>query len=341
MTEKFENLVKWVEENGGYVDKDLYLFVDENGDRCLKIKKPKLAKELLAVIPKECNISGKTWIETCLNLLSEFPKEEKSFYHPYLEMLPKMEMLKDHPFFKFEEKEVETIKSIHFESGTRLKNLYLNIELLKVVSSDLAIPGMYKTEKWLKYILLLCNTRSWGSIGMIPIIDLLQHTQQGDNCNTVSFGDRTHLHCKQLNINDSLSLCYREGSISDFYISYGIPILDINYINAVLEIPTLTEKQKKLIGSIVTLYFSDVGLDLNTLKQLRVITMKENEDFNNNLVHPELNKRCAQFVLPILEKSRIKQVPVHDRYKIFYNIIAKHNEIIDKSIKEFKSFLVQ
>lgn len=339
MTEKFENLVKWIEDNGGYVDKDLYLFVGENGDRCLKIKKPKLEKELLVVVPKECNISGKTWIETCLNLLSEFSKEEKSFYHPYIEMLPKMDMFKNHPFFKFEENEFEIIKNIHFESGQRLINLYLNTELLKVVSSDLDIPVIYKTEKWLKYVLLLFNTRSWGNVGMIPIVDLIQHTQHSDNCNSVSFGDRTHLHCKQLNINDSLNACYRIGSVSDFYISYGIPILDINYINMVLEIPTMTEKQKILIEPIVTLYFSDSGLDLNTLKRLRIIIMKEDEDFNNNLVHPELNKRCAQFILPILEKARIKQVPIlKDRYQIFHDITAKHNEIIDKSIKEFKSF---
>ena len=41
MTEKFENLVRWVEENGGYIDKDIYLHVYENGDRCLKTKKYK------------------------------------------------------------------------------------------------------------------------------------------------------------------------------------------------------------------------------------------------------------------------------------------------------------
>lgn len=338
MTEKFENVVRWVEENGGYVDKDIYLYVYENGDRCLKTKKYKDDKEVLFRIPYECYIQGKSWYEVCVKLLNEFSKGKDSFYYPYLCMLPTISDFKDYPLFKYNEDEIIVIQKLNKECGRLLQDCYKRIYTLEQIVKNLLLPEYFKNRHLLKYVISLCNTRFFGTAGLIPIVDMLQHVQQKESCNVIiQIQDETIVdNLYKLNTGDSLTFCYRPGSMADLYITYGIPpILDVNYISACLIFPDITEKQKKLIyidyKDRTCFYFSDNGIDIMTLRKARILT------YDDNLINLDANRKAIDLLMEVLKLSFEEEYPVlNDRYKIFHDITAKQNEIIRKSIEDFK-----
>lgn len=334
MTEKFENLVRWVEENGGYIDKDIYLHVYENGDRCLKTKKYKDDKEVLFRIPCECYIQGKSWYEVSVKLLGEFSKGKDSFYYPYLCMLPSISNFKNHPLFKYNEDEIAIIAKLNKECARLLQDCYKRIFTLEQIVKNLILPEYFKNREILKYVICLCNTRFFGTSGLIPIVDMLQHVQQKESCNVIiQIQEETIVdNMYKLNPEDSLTFCYRPGSMADLYITYGIPILDINYISVCLTFPDITEKQKKLLeGSNVTFYFSDHGIDAVTLRKARIL----NDEYDDNLI---ANKKAIHLLTQVLNLSFEEEYPIsNDRYKIFHDITAKQNEIIRKSMEDFQS----
>lgn len=341
MTEKFQDLVRWIEKNGGYVDNDIYLYIYENGDRCLKTQKYKEDKAVLFRIPYECNIQGKSWYEICIKLLSEFSKGKESFYYPYLCMLPPISDFKNYSLFKYNEDEIFVIENLNKECGRILKDWYKNVYTLEQIIKNLSLPEKFKTKEMLKYVISLYNTRSFGSLGLVPVIDMLQHSQNNQSCNVVMFLENEGVvDCTvKLNPEDTLTYCYRPGGMADLYTTYGIPILDVNYFCACLQFPNITDKQKKQLkmkeeDKNVKFYFSDSGLDSLTFQRAKILSMSEDEkDEKENL-----NQKALELILQILDFSFEEEYPVlNDRYKIFHDITAKQNEIIRKSIEDFQS----
>lgn len=346
-----DSLIKWVEDNGGFVDKDIYLHTYPNGDRSLKSKKFKHYDDVIIRIPYNCFITGSSWIECCIKLTNEFYKKDKSFYYPYLAMLPKISAFSEYPLFKFSSKDdINIINNIYPECANLLKILYSEIDELSTIINNLEFPPEFKTLEWKKYIIALHHTRAW-KVGFIPVLDLIQHTQSETNktCNSILFiKEESVIFSKNIQPDLDLYYCYRPGNIADFYISYGIPpILDINCVNIHISIDNMSQIQKDLMIKFnyglnpISLNFAEKDIDLDTLKKARILTFDEdkiNDDFPTTTTL-ENNKNAIKLIILVLKKSFQKLPEIkYEKYNIIYDIVNKHNEIIEKSIKEFQAY---
>ena len=187
--EKFENLKKWIMDNGGFVHPALGIDISCPENRIIianeKIKKD----ELILRIPKKLTICSDPNIKVDKNfefiretvsivpiLHNEFKKGEDSFYYPYLSMLNGLDSYKNHPHYVLMkrpdfEKEWKKISNIVGMLSLktlreRIMNIYLEKNMNFIIDQDTVL-----------YYHLLYMTRAWSDIGFVPFADLFQSKQ--------------------------------------------------------------------------------------------------------------------------------------------------------------------
>lgn len=231
---KFDNLMSWVRNAGGYVDSSLFLDVSNESNRSLKVKNPQRPGAVLIRVPDCCLIGGKDIYETCMNLLLEMNKGRESFFHPYLDMLPGPEQLTHLPIYTFTRSDLPKIQkcSVHFAQQL---NAYFNeIETFHtehLLKSDL-IPLEYKKYHYALYALALYHSRAWNQRGFIPLIDLSQHENNMALSNSINFADEMSIYINQkyLKRGEELAWFYNLNSNLGLYANYGIPSISPNLI---------------------------------------------------------------------------------------------------------------
>lgn len=305
---KFETLVNWVRENGGYVDKDVYA-----EGQLLKCKKNKLSLEVLIRIPYPLTIQGDSWIDHSIRFLNEIDKGKESFYYPYIDILPTISEMKEHPFFKFKEDEIEYIEKINLEASLILKNLYKDYKQLKENSK-------IEDEELLKYIVIITSCRARENAGFTPILDMLIPSLYTNNCKTpiFLFGYEYILQADEIKSNDILKI----PEISPMSLAKSYMLTN----NVDLECETIPISIKTKSESL-TLYFSSSGIVSSSLEKAKKIVL-ENEKISEN----ELNIKAIELLLHVINISIQNETkPENSKFNIFWELIVQTNNILKKS----------
>jgi hypothetical protein len=237
MNKKFQNLKKWITDNGGFIHDSLNLDI-LNSSRGIVVKEkiPQGTKlyEIPLLLTININLSseinkfeskGVTYNQHLIKkilliqkLYLEFQKKEESFYYHYLSLLPLLKDLSDQPLYKaYYNKDIKTFVEKFKVYNERVILLILE-ELENVNQCITYFNSLEQTNNKIiscediLYYYLLINTRSWGEYGMVPFLDLFQHR----SINYTEFIDDTVKKILKCTSNKKL----RENRF--VYINYGI-----------------------------------------------------------------------------------------------------------------------
>lgn len=330
---KFQTLVKWVRENGGYIDSNIYL-----DNSILRIKCKKTNSHELIAIPKKCIIEGKTWLEQTITLLYQISKGKDSFFFPYIDSLPSLSELQNHPFYVYDEKEIDEINKINKDASFALKKMYIELKILKSQISKLFINQEFQSEEWLKYALLISYQNDLYK-SCIPMIDMFKRDLVDFSIeDEIKDNKIVFRNYENLNEYDELTLTYPYFENTFTYISkYRLQLQNIIMIHLN---KNFTERQMSLFDGFKynknSLYFSSFGIVESTIIKARIIVCRDDEDFGSK----NLTKRAIEFLINILKQSLIDEVKSeNDKYKIFYDLVLHHNKIVKNSIYTFEQLM--
>lgn len=320
---EYLNLINWIRDNGGYIDPDLVI-KNENEERYVELHSEKIKNTLLFRIPKKCIIYGENILQLCGKLILEMNRGEKSFFYPYIKILPSFESFKNHPLVKYNESDLEKIKEISLEAHKHLASIFAKLKMLKLFYS-----GAVSNDTIL-YSTLLVYTRAWGE-GFYPFFDMLQHSNDKKDISMIKEenGDII-VNSENILKKGEIFNFYRYGSLAEFYIYYGIPKLNCNNLILDIELPNLGEMEKKSLESLglysvpIQFYFSDTELNKETILKSKIVSGGENP--------LEIERNTIKFLLQVLDKVKYKTLGYdYDKYKDFYKINNTYCDIVQKS----------
>ena len=199
---KFQALRKWVLDNGGTVNEKLGLKLISEGNRAVYATDTIQASEPVLKIPDIVCI-GRNKIKSvpgidkltkeqldehasdtlCIVILmyNIFILGEKSFYYPFLNIVPSKEEFAYHPIYQYNAQRRDLWNKISSKVinyiDTHLKKIDLCyngvVDINKVINLFDEKILTYDNVKWCYMIL---RTRQWNDPGLVPIADLLQHS---------------------------------------------------------------------------------------------------------------------------------------------------------------------
>ena len=172
--EKWNNLVKWITNNHGSVDG-----ITMNNERKILATKQLTNNHQIMKIPDKLHINGgifnqktSNMVATMAHLLLELEKGNKSFYYPYLSILPND--FDNHPLNIINNKNIETFIKLSPDF------VHYIIEMKKSFTScskELKLLG-FKNDNTFMFCFLIIQTRAWitnDTVSLIPCMDLLEH----------------------------------------------------------------------------------------------------------------------------------------------------------------------
>jgi len=235
---KFEKLKKWIIDNGGNVDEDIYIDVISDGVRGLKVAQKKLQNQVLISVNKKCTIISDRKVEgiseqvmCCLKFIQEYSGGKESFYFPYFDILPTIEDLKkdQHQLMIFDETDYPQLQKISpkLVQGHLEATFHKEVKtLFKLICEDSDLDERFKTLDLVKYALTLYHSRAWGNFGFIPLTDMTNHKNDPDCSGHVENPkDRNVINFsipKPLNKGDEILWQYNFFSPVQLYMNYNI-----------------------------------------------------------------------------------------------------------------------
>lgn len=182
---KYNRLINWIRENGGFVNDKLAIGGD-NQNRYIYLKQDIQKDELVIDVPMVCCILSEKYSQYCKNnhpqqntifgLLTELSKGDNSFYKPYLDILPKFIDFSYHPFYQFNDNtkiEWGKISSI-FVKTVELQHVLVN-KVYDELKTNQYLDQSVVTLNNVKWAYLIAISRQWGH-GLVPFADMLQHS---------------------------------------------------------------------------------------------------------------------------------------------------------------------
>jgi len=197
-TEKFIQLKKWIIENGGTVNDKITIRTNDQYNRSI-YSTDKIGKgEVIINIPKNICISmdkfstipGSEKIDISninfniilsMVLLYHWSLKEKSFFYPYINLLPSLESFAYHPVYKFTEN--NGWDKISSKITKLIENHHKMIEIIynKITeinqSHTIFRKNIVKYEN-IKWCYLILISRQWNNTGLVPLADLFQHSSK-------------------------------------------------------------------------------------------------------------------------------------------------------------------
>ena len=213
--DNYYKLIKWIRKSGGYVLPDMKIIesnVDNVIERSVYATKPITKSVHIVRIPKKCKIHSELvyeipnidkWVELdnqniiknnsiyriIIALIYQKILGKKSFYYPYIRVLPKMSDLKNHFIYNYNEQNLAEWKkcSTPFSSSAKDDKKILEdiILFLKKFNSKYTIfeldPVKFGNDddildKLVTWAFVIYLTRAWTDHGCVPYADLLNHS---------------------------------------------------------------------------------------------------------------------------------------------------------------------
>ena len=271
----YNDLVKWINKNGGSINKSIYLNKNEAQFSSIYLKKDNTldAKSLLTKIPKELSITEDTFnkipnsdkylkyinndsqkFKVILSLIYEILQKEKSFYFPYIKTLPKTDTFNTHPVYLYyiNDKTFKILEPLLVDF-TKIINRKAN-ELEEIIKDILSFNEKSKLfsikDEKLKelviYSYFILLTRSWSN-QLIPFNDNFNHSQESNISLTMYKKDFNYMYSAKQNINKSskdseILINYGHYSLMDIQTYYNyLPENSIDYLRIIF---TLSSNNK-------------------------------------------------------------------------------------------------
>jgi hypothetical protein len=344
--DKYTRLASWLRQNGAVINSNL-IISGKGTDRSLRTLTELAPMTDMATIPRKCTINGPPPGGPAYTLLKELGNPD-SFFKPYLDTLPTLADLASHPLYQFSSSDLPEMERICPEGAAKWKLINNGITaFVQNFINDPFIPASVRTEEMLRYASIIVLTRSWKDIGMVPFIDMMQHVARNETVsNLVVTDDNISVKCLGAKPGDELTIVYRTGSVADLYISYGIPVLSMNYVAAPLELPKLTDEYKEVLTSNgfgqlpLTILLTEADLIVNSIRQARILTctpeqLKDKPD-GKKTISLENDRAALAFLYRVAKEVGVNfkpPGPVHVRFAELAKVQQRSADIIKDTIE--------
>lgn len=346
----FENLKKWITSTGGFIHNNIDIKNISSGNRAI-ISNGKINKEeKLFTIPKKLCINKEKIIEIpnsgsinttypndvysiIVLLYNIFVLKEKSFYEPYLSFLPSYNDFSYHPLFLFDTKKdiINELSPIIYTKLLFLKNtITKNFEIVTKINNELhLLPIDVLTFDNFIYCSLILQTRQWSFIGLVPLADLLQHSNNSSMFLSNNIEMTTPI---DININDLIYDNY--GLMDDYSLFSSFGFIDYSCdthlynvpINFNLKMETPLEKFVKneisdLLKNELKFFIGSNGISVNLLKLVRIsnindfdlIKIKDIPKYFDNVISIENEQKSYSNLLALFKSL------INDKFNIITN----------------------
>ena len=199
LQKQFNNLKNFILKNGGEVNDNLAIrFISQDNREIYALDTITVNTQLFK-IPEKCCINKNTFHDTfnqqipqtydsdvygILTLLHHiFIEKEKSFYYPYLVMLPSD--FSYHPLQQYTPEKRNLWQKISVRImryiDLHLKKIGECTDIIKKINDECKLfPENIVTDENIRYCYLILRTRQWGTTGLCPLADMLQHSSSSN-----------------------------------------------------------------------------------------------------------------------------------------------------------------
>lgn len=348
MTE-YPELFSWIRQNGGYIHPGLICRSVAPGNRELKMLENCPADQKLIELPIACTITAlgneKCPLIVSEKLLREFSLEEKSFYYPYIRTLPTMDQFGSHPLNLYDQNDLAIIETICPEAQVQLANYHRILQDIDQHIAATDISPKYNTPEWRRYMGLLYLTRSWKSVGFIPLIDMLQHHWQGQAGRMLVTNTTATIFSLE-NITAGTAVCYNYKITShiDLYCGYDIPASAREEVLKIpIAIPNMLPatrdrlKEYGLYSEPMQLTLTGYDLTAQALRIARILAGSSGDGTKVDNMDKEL--LALRFLLTILRQLKYpKSSVVPEKYRVFADMQQVSHDIVQKNIRYVYNF---
>ena len=374
---KYQNLCNWLNQNGSWVNPKMEIRSEgENGNGIWT--RESITNEDLFNISDNCLLnaenSGLTFLDpnfldhrqkTVVALLFEMNKPD-SFWRPYLDLLPGFNSFESHPIY-------QSVKGI-FPKISLLINHYVEnahteyqkfrekFEMYRTANGIL----LEVSDDDILYAYLLTVSRMWTGIGIVPVADLLQHSNRsnislnrtGQVCNmksqdTIPAG---HPIFDNYLLNDDIMLYINFGFVESSDL-ITMP-MRFSFENQPPVVTKLIENEFKNLAKI---FITTEGVNVNLMRYLRLNLLdisdlsaisEFSESTGINLINfdnefkclKKLKFRLSNFLpeedLPLLNNVNYSDNPQESNIYKLLNRVFKLKESINNFIKNYWSELI-
>jgi len=322
---EFENLKKWIFENGGFVHDALELNQVDKNNRFIYAKQIIPKNQKIFYISDKCCITNTSdekifqreelgIIRKDIIIIKKFVEEklkgQKSFYLPYLQSLPDISSFYSHPLFiaYYKQNILEQWKNINI----LVNILELKCKLLQKITSFFKTEYPSYSEQDVIYAYFIYITRAWGN-GLVPLADLFQHSIHSEmfldfNISEYNF-DCQLINKKNIDHNEIIYENYGIYDESSFLFNFGfienleknindIPrffILNLSfefeykYKNSIYEYLISFYIEKLQLKS-KKYYLTNLGISNDLLQYYRIKNLSLNDIKNIDLLQENLGK---------------------------------------------------
>jgi hypothetical protein len=281
-------------------------------------------------------------------------------FAPYIDLLPTLEQLKSHPLWQLKPPDVEE----HFPKKGKIWNYIESFEQ-EIDRIATRSSGSSLAKENVRYALLLIKTRAWDQLGLIPIIDLINHTNQIELINSIEIDDDEHASFftkRELNAGDELIWCYHLVNPLMLHLVYGIDPLQEpnNYLSYIDHFPVeeMPERKSELLqrnnfsrSKKVYLYVTTRGLPIRVLQHLRILLLSEQElestsdtlTIGQKVISIQNERMCLRHLLDGLNRLTVAKLEAHTlpkktTVKMLLDVVDYQNRLIEKNIQIIKDY---
>ena len=338
ISNKYNNLISWIEENGGFVSKKIHPNETSLYNRVMKSNSSISKGELLSFIPEKIVLSSihpllnevcrnayglyhKLDLE-CITLFISYDKYNKSsFFRPYYDYLPKLD-IKIFPS-EYEKEKLDLYEELEFDLYVGISNNKLKNGFNEDVEKILEKKGIKNPFEEFKYNYYLVKSRNFARPGSefffdlnscVPFIELFNHdiefnTDWGFDSDKKGFYLKA---VKDIKIGEELTTTYGEQNNINLFMDYGFTLSYNKFKNPI----------RIKIGEFrYTFYPSNneeknIKEVLNAIKSLKEIFgfEKKKDKFIYNLLIKTLEEKIEKIML--IEKSDINIINIIEEITI-------------------------
>lgn len=374
---KYQNLTNWLIQNGSWVNPKMEIRSEgENGNGIWA--RESIVNEDLFNISDSCLLnaenSGLTFIDpnfldyrqkTVVALLFEMNKPD-SFWKPYLDLLPGFNSFESHPIYQVVSGNFPKISLLinHYieNAHTEYQKFREKFEMYRNANGIL----LQVVDDEILYAYLLTVSRMWTGIGIVPMADLLQHSNRsnislnrtGQVCNmrsqdTIPAG---HPIFDNYLLNDDIMLYINFGFIE----SSDLITMSMGFAfeNQPAVVTKLIENEFKNLGKI---FITTEGVSINLMRYLRLNLLDVSDlssisefsestginliNFNNEIkCLKKIKFRLSNFLpeedLPLLSNVNYSNNPQESNIYKLLNRVFKLKESTNTFIKNYWSELI-
>ncbi len=216
----FNSLIKWINDNNGHVNPKLNINISDQYNRTVYLTDDININDKLLSLPDKLilnydkinllvpnidkwindinSVEESNLLKMNILLLYEYTLKEKSFYYPYISILPQsLEDFAYHPLLNQTDLNIKTWKKLHHSFYTYIEkknndiNTFFNL-INKLNNKYKIFNHIDITFYKIKYIYMCILTRQWKNIGCVPFADMFQHSANSNitiNSETKGFKD--------------------------------------------------------------------------------------------------------------------------------------------------------